>query len=242
METDGAGQKLVLQPGRSRIDKFRSRLRATAGMWRSTTPRAGAPGVSATATGLGLEAVERGSVAAAAEHSAASRPAAAAAARSESTRSPTTSVRPSPRRSSAVRNSCGSGLPTISAVRSVAVLHGRQHGARAGPEAVGLRVGGVARRGEQVRAPQYRLDGVAQVVVDEGRRCRPRPRPRRARRGRCRSAPAGRRRPRGATSRRADHEGGAPGRVSASTCCMRRRRSPRRASEACTPILQSCVT
>ena len=118
--------------------------------------------------------------------SAASRPAAAAAARSESTRSPTTSVRPSPSRSSAVQEQLRLRLAHDLGRAPRGVLHGGQHRAGAGPQPVRLRVGGVARGGQQVGAAQHGLDRVAQVVVDELGRCRPPPPPRRARRGRCR--------------------------------------------------------
>ena len=66
-------------------------------------------------------------------------------------------------------------------------LDRREDRAGAGPEAVGLRVGGVARGGEEVGAAAHGERGrIAQVVVDRGPRCRRPPRPRRARRGRSR--------------------------------------------------------
>ena len=76
--------------------------------------------MSVTATGGGSNPFSASRVVPPLRTRAASSCAAAAADRSVSTRSPTTSVRPSPSRSRAVSRSCGCGLPTISAVRPLA--------------------------------------------------------------------------------------------------------------------------
>ena len=59
----------------------------------------------------------------------------------------------------AVKKSCGSGLPTIAAVRPEPPPR-REDRAGAGPEAVGHRVGGVARRGQEVGSAAGRQRGI----------------------------------------------------------------------------------
>ena len=176
--------------------------------------------------------------------SAASRPAAAAAATSVSSRSPTTSVAPSPSRSSAVRKSCGSGLPTIWARRAGGGLDRRHDRARAGPQA--RPASGRWGRGSWpgARRPAGRPARRRAGRRRPARRCRRPPRARRARRGRSRSAPAA---PASATWPRralgADHERGPAARGSRPAgAARRRRRSRRRPSDAWTPIFHSLAT
>ena len=122
-------------------------------------------------------------------------------------------------------------------------LDRRQDRAGAGPEAVGLGVGGVAGGGEEVGAAARRRARRSGGRRRRGPRCRRPPRPRRARPGRCRSAPAGRRRSRGGAARRVPTTKAVrPERVSASRCWSAPPTVTTSPSDARMPILHSRAT
>ena len=141
---------------------------AGAGLGGAWTPRRRAPGAARCAPSM---------------------PAARAAPTSASSRSPTASARPGPRRSSAVRKSSASGLPTLRARHAGRGLDRGDDRAGPRPRAVGHREG--ARRGRRTAARRPRGPPAPRRAArrSAGRRARRR---RRRRRGRGSSAPTDR--------------------------------------------------
>ena len=140
----------------------RTWVRASVALRRGVSTRrraARGPGSAATASARVVTPVRT---------SAESRPARRAPATSTSSRSPTASVLPSPRRSRAASYIEGSGLP-IDAVGGAARrrLDGGEQRARGRPRAVGHRERGVAGDADQLGAAQHGLGGGAQLAVVE---------------------------------------------------------------------------